>query len=290
MPSVRTPPSIVVGIDGSSGAVHAAVWAIEEAVSRDIPLRLLYAIDPDRGDVALADADESARALAAAEHALQDAILAVESTGAAVKIETEIVQAPPLQALLRASRSAVMVCIGSAEQRRGHQRVTAIASALSAGVRCAVAVIRGPHPPAGTDPRCIVVDTDPHAQSSDLLATAVDEACLRAAPLQVLTRHAATSQTRPTHLAHTAHRPLPARSATERMLGRARQRHRDLRVESVPEGASLVDYVAAHADDVQLVVARGGLSPRLEEITGPAGHALLHHTDSSVLLIAPPRL
>ncbi|HEY1439670.1 MAG TPA: universal stress protein [Mycobacterium sp.] len=42
-----TPQSIVVGIDGSRAAIHAALWAVDEAVSRDIPLRLLYAIEPD---------------------------------------------------------------------------------------------------------------------------------------------------------------------------------------------------------------------------------------------------
>ena len=47
MNETSKPPSIVVGIDGSKAAVHAALWAVDEAVSRDIPLRLLYAIEPD---------------------------------------------------------------------------------------------------------------------------------------------------------------------------------------------------------------------------------------------------
>ena len=38
-------PSVVVGIDGSRAAGNAALWAVDEAVSRDIPLRLVYAID-----------------------------------------------------------------------------------------------------------------------------------------------------------------------------------------------------------------------------------------------------
>ena len=40
-------PAVVVGINGSPTAVDAALWAVDEAVSRDIPLRLVYAIDPD---------------------------------------------------------------------------------------------------------------------------------------------------------------------------------------------------------------------------------------------------
>ena len=46
MQSVETPPSIVVGIDGSEAAMGAALWGIDEALARDIPLRLVYAIDP----------------------------------------------------------------------------------------------------------------------------------------------------------------------------------------------------------------------------------------------------
>ena len=41
---------VVVGIDGSRAAVGAALWAVDEAVSRDIPLRLVYAIEPSRCD------------------------------------------------------------------------------------------------------------------------------------------------------------------------------------------------------------------------------------------------
>ena len=42
-------PSIVVGIDGSRGAVQAALWAIDEAVSREVPLRLLSVADTPDG-------------------------------------------------------------------------------------------------------------------------------------------------------------------------------------------------------------------------------------------------
>jgi nucleotide-binding universal stress UspA family protein len=69
------PPSVVVGIDGSRAAVSAALWAADEAVSRDVPLRLLYAVDQgDTGDI---DPDDAARMLAAAEIAVRYACMAV---------------------------------------------------------------------------------------------------------------------------------------------------------------------------------------------------------------------
>lgn len=62
------PPSIVVGIDGSKPAVQAALWAVDEAASRDIPLRLLYAIEPD--DPGYAAHGAAARKLSAASTAV----------------------------------------------------------------------------------------------------------------------------------------------------------------------------------------------------------------------------
>ena len=33
---------VVVGIDGSQAAIDAATWAVDEAVSRGVPLRLVH--------------------------------------------------------------------------------------------------------------------------------------------------------------------------------------------------------------------------------------------------------
>ena len=77
MNKLPTPESIVVGIDGSKAAVRAALWAIDEAVSRDIPLRLLYAIEPD--DTASVRPEAAARRLAIAENAVRYAFMAVEA-------------------------------------------------------------------------------------------------------------------------------------------------------------------------------------------------------------------
>src|SRR5262245_22307861 len=68
----RSSPSraVVVGIDGSRSAIDAALWAVDEAVSRDIPLRLVFAIDPD---CAGTDPRDTARDLARAEVAVKQA-------------------------------------------------------------------------------------------------------------------------------------------------------------------------------------------------------------------------
>ena len=104
MQSVETPPSVVVGIDGSEAAVRAALWGVDEAVARDIPLRLVYAIDPRES--IHRDADSFAHRLATAEIAVRYAMMAVEASEQMVKIEIEIVHDDPVAALTRASRSA----------------------------------------------------------------------------------------------------------------------------------------------------------------------------------------
>lgn len=102
------PPSIVVGIDGSKPAVQAALWAVDEAASRDIPLRLLYAIEPD--DPGYAAHGAAARKLAAAENAVRYAFTAVEAADRPVKVEVEITQERPVTSLIRASAAAALVC------------------------------------------------------------------------------------------------------------------------------------------------------------------------------------
>jgi nucleotide-binding universal stress UspA family protein len=44
MDDSTSPLPIVVSIDGSKAAVHAAIWAIDEAIRSDTPLHLVHVI------------------------------------------------------------------------------------------------------------------------------------------------------------------------------------------------------------------------------------------------------
>lgn len=126
------PPSIVVGIDGSKPAVQAALWAVDEAASRDIPLRLLYAIEPD--DPGYAAHGAAARKLAAAENAVRYAFTAVEAADRPVKVEVEITQERPVTSLIRASAAAALVCVGAIGVHHFRpERVGSTAAALAFG-------------------------------------------------------------------------------------------------------------------------------------------------------------
>jgi nucleotide-binding universal stress UspA family protein len=171
-------PSVVVGVDGSKAASNAAQWAVDEAVHRDIPLRLVYVIDPL--DIPGALTPEGR--LAAARAALHNAQVAAESSGKPVKIESEIVWGKPLTKLMEESRSAALVSIGSIGLNHARHGRGAVAAALAEAALCPVAVIRRPVVAASSHAGSIVADVD----NAVVLRHALDEARLRAAPLRAM--------------------------------------------------------------------------------------------------------
>ncbi|MCV7289311.1 universal stress protein [Mycolicibacterium wolinskyi] len=244
---MSTAHAVVVGIDGSQSALDAAIWAVKEAVSRDIPLRLIYAIDPtDNGS----DHECAARALATAELAIRQAYTAVEATEQPVKIELEVVQDKPIEALFEASRSAAMLCVGATgrdDAARG--RIGATAATVAKSAHCPVAVVRTPASGAGG----ILVEFDGRPSSTTALQAGVDEARLRGAPLCVMT----TWQHRYSDMYDASaleDRNRLAQAQLDRRLTRWRRRYPELTVQTVAGDGSALDYLAAHRDSVQLVV------------------------------------
>lgn len=180
------PPSIVVGIDGSKPAVQAALWAVDEAASRDIPLRLLYAIEPD--DPGYAAHGAAARKLAAAENAVRYAFTAVEAADRPVKVEVEITQERPVTSLIRASAAAALVCVGAIGVHHFRpERVGSTAAALALSAQCPVAIVRPHRVPIGRDAAWIVVEADGSSDIGVLLGAVMAEARLRDSPVRVVT-------------------------------------------------------------------------------------------------------
>ncbi len=179
----RVAPSVVVGVDGSRWATEAACWAVDEAVRRAIPLRLVYAVDSGEDTD---DAQRIARQFAAAQTAVRCTAAAVESTDRPVKIEAEIVQQHPVAALLDASRGAAMLCVGAIGLNHFRDRhIGSTATALATAAHCPVAVVRG-HDPVASTQRCVAVELD-GSTSDAALRHGFDEARSRGAPLRVLT-------------------------------------------------------------------------------------------------------
>jgi len=271
---------IVVGIDGSKAAIRAALWAVDEAVSRDVPLRLLYVVE--QGDLQAAEPDAMARKLAAAETLVRRAFTAIEATGHAVKIETEIAQGPPIGSLIRASASATMVCVGAVGLRHFQAgRMGSAAAALAISARCPVAIIRGHHDLPGQPPHEIVVEVDDSPDNGVLLGAAMDEAQLRNSTIQAVI----CGKTKSGDDENVRDGDRRLRADLDRRLARWRRHYPNLGVESVVMHGSLRDYLAHNRRTTGLVIVSARNHQHLNELIGPIGSAVLQDTDCSLLVV-----
>jgi len=107
-------PLVVVGVDGSASGLHAVAWAALRAIEMAAVLQILVAwLPPTPMIPALMDGrkDGSVRAH---EHAQRAKHVAYE-VAPELAIETEVIELPPIQALIDASRKADLLVVG----RRG---------------------------------------------------------------------------------------------------------------------------------------------------------------------------
>jgi nucleotide-binding universal stress UspA family protein len=268
-----TPTSVVVGIDGSKAAVRAALWAVDEAVSRDVPLRLVYAIGAPHSRALTAD--EAARRLATAEIAIRYAFMAVEATDKPVKIEVEIDQGHPLSTLIRASRSAAVMCVGAVGlHRSAPRRVGSTAARLAASAHCPVAIIRERADLLRLSGGKILVETGDSPDADVVLGHAMEEARLRNAAV-----HAVTS-------CHCGRSDIHEHQvALDRRLAHWHNDYPEVVMRCVAVHDTIVDYLTGSAGLVQLIVVGSGSARHPEGLAEEVGTAALERADCSVLMV-----
>lgn len=271
-------PSIVVGTDGSRTAEYAALWAIDEAISRDVPLRLLAAAAPG---------EQQAEAAATA---LRVAAAAVVASGRPVRLETQVIEGAAIPTLLESSVSAVMICIGSVGiNQLAQHRVGSTTQALVASAHCPVAVVRAPPPVAAADPAWVVVELDDTPESAAVLQFGVAEARLRRAPLRVL----GAWQSRYTDI-HDSHAVSEGnrlvRAQLDRRLSQWKHRYPDLDVRPVAIHGNALSYLSKHAADIGLVVVGAPNTTGVGELLAPMGLTTLNDTDCTILVVDRQRL
>ena len=270
MRELATPQPVVVGIDGSKAAMRAALWAVDQAMSRDAPLRLLSAIGQEGNQVT-------------AEMAIRHAITAIEATGKPVKMETEVSHGPAIGSLISASASAAMVCVGAVGLRHFRPgRVGSTAAALAVSARCPVAIIRGRDDHVQPPAQGIVVEVDGSPDNGVLLGAAIEQARLRSAAIRAII----CRQTAPgNNAAPDTEGDRRALADLDRRLTRWKRRHPDLRVESVAVHGSLLEYLAYNRRSVRLVIVGARNRKHVSELVGPAGAAILQDADCSLLIV-----
>ncbi|WAC93821.1 universal stress protein [Mycobacterium sp. Aquia_213] len=279
MNELPTSRPVVVGIDGSKAAIHAALWAVDEAVSRDVPLRLLYAVD--HSDAQDAEVNAMAGRLAAAETAIRRVLTSIEGTGPAVKIETEIAQGAPIGSLIRASASASMVCVGAVGLRHFQAgRMGSTAAALAISARCPVAIIRGQHDHPAQPPHEIVVEIDHSAENGVLLGAAMEEAQLRNSTVHAVVR----AQTTLGDDEEARDCDRRARADLDRRLARWRRRYPNLAVDAAVIHGDFLDYLAHNCRTPKLAVVSARNHEHLNELFGPIGSSILQGAECSLLI------
>lgn len=251
-PGTSAPP-VIVGIDGSEAALHAAVWAVDEARARGAPLQLLYATKPThRGS------DDYNDDIHRGREALRNACAAVEATGQPVEVQTDLIEGPSAAALIERSSQAELICVGTVGiDRYARSILGSTATEIAEKAHCPVAVIR----PQDDNDRSIdwvVVTADGRPGNTEVVERAMQEAELRHAPVLALGSD---------------------------QLGSWQERHPDVHVYPISDEADVAHFLKKHHERVQLAVIGSDATDELPQIVGPHGHPVFRHAQSSALVV-----
>ncbi len=260
---------VVVGIDGSDAAVNAAKWAVAEAASRNIPLRLIHAI-PERqpGEPA---GDESLD-IEYGETVLRAASAALHAMGAKVKIEADIVHGSPTSALIDESRHATMVCIGSVGIGQVARRVLgSAAESVAQNAHCPDAVIRTNREAGEVPSGSIAVVVDESPDNDAVLEYGFKEARLRDAPILAL------------GVWRWGFGEIPYRQLDHR-LGRWVAQYPEVHVRPAAARHGAADFLGSTTESVRLAVVSSSDAGNVAGIVGPITPRF-GHAGSSVLVV-----
>jgi nucleotide-binding universal stress UspA family protein len=266
-------PAVVVGIDGSQTAIRAAEWAVDEAVSREIPLRLVEIIPEHVEPAPFASVGNVQMEVEYGETALRIADAAVAASGKPVKVETAILQGDPAATLIAESRNAEMICVGSVGiGRLARTFLGSTAAELAEGAHCPVAIIRAQQRQLKSDSPLIVVAVNDSPDNEDIVAQAMKEAQLRNAPVLAL----GVSQKDTGDM------------LTDELNRRVKcwgQRHPDVKIYAGATRTEIADFLAVMDRTVQLAVIGSSDADQVARLLGPHRHPILGHAECSVLIV-----
>lgn len=262
---------VVVGIDGSTAALHAAQWAIDEAVARDVPLRLVSCID--RGDGTAPTDSECRMELEYAQTCLRAARSVIGATGKPVKVETAVLNGRPDINLLDESRRAAMICVGSVGiGRLAKLLFGSTAAKIAEHAYCPVAVFRSHPTQQSHHVGMIAVPVGASGDDAHVIDAAVIEADLRGRPVLAV---------------GVWRRDFGDISYDEldRRMTAWQQSHPRVRIHVTAGAAGIGQFLAAHTEPVDMVVLGPDDAADVTKIIGPHTNPLASHPDCSVLVV-----
>ena len=265
MSNRRIRPAVIVGIDGSRAAIHAAEWAADEAASRGVSLLMLAIIKATHPS-----AEDYHRDVAHAEASLHTARLAVEAMGRAIKVETDVLRGPPGAILVSESDDAEMICVGSAGiDRYSRALLGSTATEVAEKSLCPVAVIHSQPDRPGPDINWIVVEVNDAPSRDIVVDQAMREAQLRNLPVLAIGN---TQSASPSH-------------DLDNRLSPWRRWYPEVHIYPVAAGGSVTHFLNGHDDLVSLAVVGAADAGQLAQIVGPQDHPVFRHAESSVLIV-----
>ncbi|MUL67850.1 universal stress protein [Mycobacterium sp. CBMA 234] len=177
-------PYILVGIDGSTSSLDALTWAVHEAQLRNLPLRLVHAVDYGSfmmGFNPAATENFFKYVETAGQNFLDEARAHVQGTALEVEVSLHNVTGRPAQLLEEQSKGAFLTVVGSSGLN-GFTGLLAgsVAVSLTAHGHSPVVVVRAPGVHVGGP---VVVGVSGAPDSEDAIGWAFEEASQRDAVL-----------------------------------------------------------------------------------------------------------
>ncbi|MBB5156036.1 universal stress protein [Saccharopolyspora phatthalungensis] len=264
---------VVAGVDGSDQSLRAALWAADEAVHRQAALDLVIVVD------------EPARTPEAGKM-VQKAAERCSNTSPALAITEEVVVGHPVEELVRRSRQARMIVVGS-RGRGGFSTALlgSVSTAVAMHAECPVIVVRGED--ATTGPVVVGVDDSPASQAAlqfafaaaaqrktELVAMQVwHEKGLLAAAVPAADRDQIQSR---------------IERSLSKQVARLTKAHTDVRIHTLAQRGHPVAALADASRDAQLLVVGhrggGGFSGLF---LGSVAAGILHYAPCPVAVVRP---
>jgi nucleotide-binding universal stress UspA family protein len=247
--------SVVVGVDGSQAGVNAAKWAVDEAITRQLPLRLVHVAGRKGSRSTLAQ--PSGWELEAGETALYQAEVAVQGVRKPVEVETVLLSGDPEQVLIDESLDAALVCVGTDQRRWAvDKRLGATEAALATRAHCPVAIIRTNPDGTPAKPGVIAVVLNDEPDNDEIVHQAMEEGRRRNATVRQI----------------------------DRRLNSWVRRYPDVPVQVVAAGTGMRSC-ETRSSATELAVVGKADADQIAELATPNCHPILGYPDCSVLII-----
>lgn len=283
---------IVVGVDGSKQSLRAVDWAADEAVRRNVPLRILYVVTPWLFDVPVDPRAGAMRAwlLYGGEDIVGYAVDRAGERAPGLDVTGEQIGGQAAELLVDRAQDALMLVVGSRGRGGvGGLVLGSVAFQVASHARCPAVVVRdAPSEEYGE----VALGVDGSPASMEAVGFAFGEASVRRARLHAVLAWPHPISTGPGDMQPLVYDPEVVTKGEERVLSEClsgwRAKFPD--VEVVPEvvhGRAAPALVRASEQADLLVVGSRGRGGFTGLLLGSVGHAMLHRSRCPVAVVAP---